>query len=680
MNFLYPGFLFALLAIAIPIAIHLFNFRKFKKVYFSNVQFLKEAKAQSSSKEKIKHRLLLLSRILAVAFLVFAFARPFIPSGEALNANLNTVVSIYVDNSYSMEAVNKEGSLLDEAKRRAKELVKGFGVNDKFRLTTNDFEGRHQRLVSAEAFIKLLDEVKISSSSRSLQQVLNRQADASLAGSNRFSYLISDFQQSFTGNKIIKTDPEIRTALVKLHANALPNVAVDSVWFLSPLHQPKGNERLVVQLKNYTEQEAKGIPLKLTIGGRERAVRTLNVPAKGIRDTLSFSGLNSGWQQGELSIKDFPVTFDDQLNFSFHVAPDLRVLSISGNPSGKYIRSLFSADSYFKLTEQSESNIKYASFSTYPLIVLNGLKAPSSGLAQELKTYLNNGGTVVIFPDLDGDQNLYTTFLRTLNLPAVLKLNAEQVTVNSIDLKHELFKDVFEQVPKTVDLPKVNRYFEYAVQNQRNAVNILKLPPNRPFFTQYPMGPGKVYLSATSLDAKDSNLPLHPVFVPLMYKIAFGSAADQPLYYILGKDALLHSTKINLTANQSLKLSTKGIDLIPELRQTPGNTLLYIADQVKQPGFYTLTKTDTTLAVFAFNDNRKESDMKYGDEQQLEKLFPQQKITFFDTKSDSFNTSSGIKNNNIELWKLCLVLCAVFLGVEILLIRFYNKTKTIPTS
>ena len=120
MNFLYPGFLFALLTIAIPIVIHLFNFRKFKKVYFSNVQFLKEAKEQNSSREKLKHLLVLFSRILAVAFLVFAFARPFVSSEKTLNPSQRNLVSIYIDNSYSMETVNREGSLLDEAKRKAK--------------------------------------------------------------------------------------------------------------------------------------------------------------------------------------------------------------------------------------------------------------------------------------------------------------------------------------------------------------------------------------------------------------------------------------------------------------------------------------------------------------------------------------------------------------------------------
>jgi len=134
MNFLYPGFLFALIAVAIPVIIHLFNFRKFKKVYFSNVQLLKEVEQQNSSREKIKNLLILLSRILAIIFLVLAFAQPYIPQNNQKNSGLSNSVSIYIDNSYSMEAVNKDGNLLDEAKRRAKELIKGFGLNDRFQL------------------------------------------------------------------------------------------------------------------------------------------------------------------------------------------------------------------------------------------------------------------------------------------------------------------------------------------------------------------------------------------------------------------------------------------------------------------------------------------------------------------------------------------------------------------
>src|SRR5690349_19007249 len=156
MRFEHPLFLYALAAIAIPIVIHLFNFRKFKKVYFSNVQFLKEVQEQNSSREKLKHLLILFSRMLAIIFLVLAFARPFIPSAKNKQQGSRNLVSVYIDNSYSMESLNKEGNLLDEAKRKAKEIANAYGMTDQFKLLTNDFEGRHQRAVNREEFISLL--------------------------------------------------------------------------------------------------------------------------------------------------------------------------------------------------------------------------------------------------------------------------------------------------------------------------------------------------------------------------------------------------------------------------------------------------------------------------------------------------------------------------------------------
>lgn len=673
MNFLYPGFLFALFAVVIPIIIHLFNFRKFKKVYFSNVAFLKEIKEQTSSQEKLKNLLILISRILAITFLVLAFARPFLPSGNKIDQSKGNTVSIYIDNSYSMEAVNKEGSLLDEAKRKAKEIVKVFQINDRFQLLTNDFEGKHQRLLNADEFLQAVDEVKISSASRKLQQVINRQQSVFAGASNRFVYLISDFQKGFAGEEPIKKALNTHTSLVKLNANDLPNVAVDSVWLLSPVHQANATEKLVVQLRNYGDEDAKNIAVKLSINKQQKAISSLNIPAgKAASDTLAYSGLSSGWQKGIVSIKDFPLTFDDNLNFSFKVNIDQKVLSINGQQGGRYIKALFSADAYFRLTEMQEANINYSALQKYSLIILNGLNNPASGLAQELKSYVANGGAVVVFPDLDADKQTYSAFLKALNLPAVAELNTTQSKVSSIELKHPLFKDVFETLPQNLDLPQVNRYFSFLENNNSNKENLLLLPTNKLFFARYQIGNGQIYLSATGLENEDSNFAKHPVFVPLMYKIAFASAKEQPIYYTVKKDNILESEKIELGANQSLKLIADNFEVIPEMRQSNGKTLLYVADQIKRAGFYDIKKGDSILAVVAFNDNRIESDMHYSAQSDLQKLFGKQQVVLLDPKSDSIASFVSAKNNGTELWKLCLILVLVFIAIEILLIRFYR--------
>ncbi|MFA4871062.1 MAG: VWA domain-containing protein [Pedobacter sp.] len=679
MNFLYPGFLFALLAIAIPIVIHLFNFRKFKKVYFSNVQFLSAVKEQNSSREKLKHLLILLSRTLAIIFLVLAFARPFIPSSnQSINNASGSLVSIYIDNSYSMESLNKEGSLLEEAKRKAKEIVNSYSLTDQFRLVTNDFEGKHQQVVNKEELISMLDGIKISTAARSLQQVMNRiETDAS-ANKNEATYLISDFQQTFVGKQPIKKNESIDYSFIKLNANSLPNISVDSVWSISPVHLPNQPEQFVVQLRNYSEEDASDIPLQLTINKQQKAISNVKIAAgKTLKDTLSFSGLKGGWQKATITIKDFPLTFDDQLNFSFKVAQDLNVLSISSNPSEKYIRSLFSADPYFKLTEMPESNIRYSAFEDYSLIVLNSLKEPSSGLAQQLKLYVENGGSVVVFPDLDVNAANFTSFLTSLSLPGVQQLNIGPAIASTIDLKHSIFNDVFEQVPQNIDLPVVNRYFSYAERNSSNKENILKLPLNRFLFARYNIGAGKIYLSASSLSDKDGNMALHPVFVPLMFKIAFASTKEQQLYYTTGKDNLLESERISLSGNQTLKLVSEDFEVIPEVRQTPGKTLLYVADQVKRAGFYDLKKADELLSVVAFNDDRLESDMHYANENEIKALFGKQNIAFYNSKKDALSMNVELKNKSSELWKLCLILAVVFLAIEIGLIRFFKLSKNI---
>jgi Na+/H+ antiporter NhaD/arsenite permease-like protein len=103
MQFLYPLFLTALAALAIPVIIHLFYFRRFKKVYFTNVRFLKNVKEETSARRKVRDLLVLLARMFALAFLVLGFAQPFIGGDDEVQVG-NQSISIFIDNSFSMGA------------------------------------------------------------------------------------------------------------------------------------------------------------------------------------------------------------------------------------------------------------------------------------------------------------------------------------------------------------------------------------------------------------------------------------------------------------------------------------------------------------------------------------------------------------------------------------------------
>ena len=113
MQFQHPELLYALFLLVIPILIHLFQLRRFQKVEFTNVKFLKVVKLQTRKSYQLKKWLTLLTRMLLIASAIIAFAQPFIPKTENFNELQETV--IYLDNSFSMEAQGRNGSLLNEA-------------------------------------------------------------------------------------------------------------------------------------------------------------------------------------------------------------------------------------------------------------------------------------------------------------------------------------------------------------------------------------------------------------------------------------------------------------------------------------------------------------------------------------------------------------------------------------
>ncbi len=671
MHFLYPAFLFALLTLAIPLLIHLFNFRRYQKVYFSNVQFLKEVQEQQSSRRNLKERLILASRMLALAFLVFAFAKPYIPGANAANSGKQQAVSIFVDNSYSMETLNRDGSLLDEAKRRAKEIAAAYSLNDRFQLLTQDFEGRHQRLLSREEFNDAVDTLKISPQSRTLQQIISRQQGLLQMHSEQPGsiYIISDFQKNIADDRAVKTDTGISINLVQVKASKLPNVAVDSAALLSAIHRPGDGEKLIVKLHNYSTETAEKIPLKLLVNGQQKALGSYTINARAVQyDTLSFSGLQAGWQRAELSLQDNPVTFDNQFYFTFEVKQQMPVLLVDGGTPNPYLKAVFAADPFFNARRVPDGNVDYASLGAYPVIILSDINTISTGLSQQLKTYVAKGGTLLVFPAATADLVNYQGFLQSLNAAYPQKLITADAKVASINLQNPVFKNIFENFPQNPDLPAVKKYYQMSAAGGER---LMTLPGGQPFWNEYHSGKGKVYVSAVALNDDFSNLARHALFVPVMFRIALLSGHDQPLAYTLGGEGSIEVPPVQSSEKQLLTLVKGGLRIIPETKQTEGSTLLYTADQLQQPGTYDLKKQDSTVAVLAFNDNRSESDLTYLNSAELAKLVPNAKPVL-EAGQGSLKNVLAETNFGLQLWKLCIILALIFLGAEILLIRYFR--------
>ena len=193
MSFAYPEFLFALAAISVPIVIHLFNFRRFKKVYFSDIRFLKDVEIETKSRNKLKNLLVLLSRILAVTFLVVAFAKPVIPTGNNATATSNSIV-VYIDNSFSMSAEGEAGNLLEEAKAKAIEVGSAYANGAELHLLTNDFSAAQFRDLSFEEFKNEVASVQSSPQVRNFDDVVSRASSVFDALAPSTLYYVSDLQ------------------------------------------------------------------------------------------------------------------------------------------------------------------------------------------------------------------------------------------------------------------------------------------------------------------------------------------------------------------------------------------------------------------------------------------------------------------------------------------------------
>ncbi len=671
MEFVYPTFLYALAALAIPIIIHLFNFRRFKKVYFTNVRFLKEVKEETASRNKLKHLLVLLSRLLALAFLVLAFAQPFIPNANSEFVQGQKAVSIFIDNSYSMGAQSSDVSLFEKAKLKAREIVESYGVEDRFQIITNDFEGKHQRMLNKDEFLSYLEEIEVSPNVQKLSEVVSRQKQAmsleNAAQNNVF--LISDFQKNIVD---MEEDSTMNTYLIPLQSAEQRNVYVDSIWFESPIRMLNTVNKLLVRLNNTGEAEVENSQLTLKINDQIKALNNFTIGAKSqLVDTVSFTITQTGWHNAELSISDYPISFDDTYYFTFDVAENIKILAINQSGVNPYLNALFKGSSEFDFQNQSYSQLNYDGLSQNQLIILNQLQSVSSGLAAKLQEYVQEGGSILVFPSDDIDLVSYNNFLKSVGANTFTAINRDQRSIDYINTQQEIFNDVFEKLPRNIDLPFARLSYDMTSFSNTDEEIVLKFKGGRSFLSKYNVGSGKVYVAASSLNIKQNNLASHAIFVPMLYKIALLGSKSGQLAYTVGKDEVIEvATKVSI-GETPFKLKGNSEEFIPGQRVIGSNLLLSLNNALKNAGIYQLYMEEgKPLSYLGFNFNRQESILDYWSEKELKDNFTGKNMQVLD--SAAIGTTVVNLDKGKEYWKICLMLVLAFLAFEILLLRLWR--------
>lgn len=686
MKFLYPAFLFALFTIAIPIIIHLFSFRRYKTVYFSHVGFLKDIKKESQKKSRLKQLLMLLARILTIIFLVFAFSQPYISTENSAAADSGEIVGVYIDNSFSMNALSEQGQLLEHARNKAAEIGQSYPAGTRFRLLTNDLEPRHQHLFNKEQFIREVADVAASPATVSLSLIHNRfdMQNKILENAPQGTlYLISDFQRNITDLENFSGE-SVFSYFMPLVPNQTNNLYIDSCWVEVPAHGLNQEETIFVKIKNNSSEDYQNLPLRLFLNDSLKSITNFSVNAQNeITASLNYTNSSAGIQTGRVEITDYPFTHDNTWYLSYFVEPKLKALAIYSNtPDSRegleYISALFNNDSYVELETMDIQSLQISKLAETNTIFLINPENFSSGFLNELETAVNNGTSVVLFPRFLQQITATNQFLARFNANTVTGTDTTKQEISGIDFDNRFFRNVFQERKENALLPQIDGHLKFSENMQTSETQLLWFQNGDKALSALTYGKGKVWVFAFPLNKKNETFARDILFVPSIYNIVLNSLPDQQISYTIGTDnshLLSQSRTANPETSFEIENRETGSNFIPETTVSGQGIRLNLGSSIETAGHYLVKNEDETIAALSFNYNRNESELKYFSSAELEEridLSNLKKAAVLDQISDNFAEVLQEIRSGKQLWKWCILLALFFILSEVLIARLWK--------
>ena len=685
MSFLYPNFLWTLFLVAIPIIVHLFSFRIHKTIYFSNVKYLKNIEKQNKSKSRLKQILVLISRILLLISLILAFSFPYIDKNSDLKNVKEKIVSIYIDNSFSMNAESVYGNTFDAAKERAKSIINSYNNNQKFVFFNNQFETKYKNITNKAQILKFVNETDLSAKRKKLSQIIEEQTqflDIELKNTSYLNnlFIISDFQKNISDFEGIKTDSNQVIKLIPLASNKINNIYIDSIWFESLERRFNKIETLNVKIVNFGDEDYKDIPIKLLINNKQKAISNFNINKKSEKNIkINFTNTEKGILKCMLEINDYPISFDNSFYFNYKIINKINILLIGSNKENKYIKALFTNKDDFSLDYSNIDNLKSSEIYKYQLIILNELENFSSGFIQIINDFVANGGNLFFIPNTNGNLQDYNKLLSNIDSEKFIGLDTTNTQIETIEYQHFIYKDVFDKQNKKIVLPYLKNHFKKENKLLNNEKILLKSVNNITLLRHINLKKSNVYILSFSINKNNSNFVLHPLFVPTFYNIAAFSTQNNKLYHTIGKEKNINLIEKVETNEQILHIKSldNTFNFIPNTTNTNNNLKLSKLEAIKKAENYILTNNSDTICGLSFNYDRKESEIDFYTENEIKDLIDANKLKNTEILSANIDNLSSemneIKNARKDLWKIFIVLALTFLIIEILLVKLWKN-------
>ncbi len=697
MIFLNPLFLFGLAAAAIPFVIHLFNFRRPKRIDFSTLAFLHELQKTTMQRVRIKQWLLLVMRTLIIAALVVAFARPTFQAdfAGALGGRSRASMVLIVDNSPSMLLRDGFGVYLEQARTIGLGLIDQMQNGDEiFVLPTitissasaafQDESGAKKALLSIEAES---GHMRLSASIREAAALLS-----SSANPNREIYLLSDLQASTLIDSVeVELPVDTRVFLIPVGEREHDNIAVSGLSVLSRILAEGQVVRMVATLANHGKRSVSDLVVSVYLDDSRVGRATTDLgPGEVVRVPISVTPRKTGWLKGRIEIDDGEFASDDSRRFTLFVPEERKILIVVGRSARtEYVElalseSLTGSRVRFDVRRIDESQLAGVPLGTYDTVIMSGVVDLSSGERTSLTRYVEAGGGLLVFPGDEIVVSDYNDLFEKLNggtLAGPMQASGDRVSVagfERIDVEHPLFEGMFEELPAgrvpTLEQPDFYRLMLYS-PGSGNEQTLVHLSGDWPFLQEIRSGLGSLLLFAVAPEESWSDFPVRGLFIPLLYRSIYylsagGSVTGEE--FSAGAAGRLRLTGI--PEDQPIVIESEtGESYIPDLRRVPGALLVSIDAGFLKPGFFEVRKGEHVLRRVVVHPVPEESD--------LESLTPDEgiaslsaatgrqvvKLDLVNAEQDQLQVRLESARTGVELWNVFLMLALVTLMAEMII-------------
>lgn len=640
MQFKHPEILYFLFLLVIPILVHLFQLRRFKKEYFTNVRFLKELSIQTRKSSKIKKWLLLATRLLLLTCIIIAFAQPFFKAKDTKNSS--NEMYIVLDNSFSMQAKGQKGELL---KRAVQELLENTPENQTFSLITNSetFWNTDIKSIRTE-----LQNLKYSALPFQLESAMAK-IKSRKSAFNKDVVVITD-AVGLESKQLKSIDSNFNTYFIVPEAEQKNNVSIDSVF----IHQTLDDfYEIGLKLSAFGEKDA---ALPVALYNQNKLIAKTLTKFETKEKTIYFTIPKKDFH-GYASITDNGLEYDNNLYFSISKPKKNNIISIGTPEKSNFLSRIYTNDE-FNFNNFAIETLDYNALEKQNTIILNELDEIPQALQTTLKSFVEKGGNLVLIPSAEASTTNLNPFLRIFGNIQFKSLENKEKLVTKINFNHPLFSGVFENKTNNFQYPKTKTSFGISGSNPA----ALYYEDQTSFLTSISNPISSVYVFTAPINLVNSNFQQSPLIVPTFYKMGINNKNNGVNALTIGNNNPL-LVDVTLSKDEILKVKNDAETFIPVQQILNDKVKMTFNDFPEQAGNYGIYNQKERFQNISFNYNRTESDLAQANENVLSDY---KTIDSIETVFDTLQTD----RTDSQIWKWFVIFALLFLVTEMAIIRF----------